>query len=357
MKKSMLPFQNDPAHMLDVLHNRRPARLPVYEHIISPLIMEQILQVQFGGLADGDAADLDEFYRHYCRFFQEMTYDTVSFEITITDQLPDHGAILGGRKGPIQTRADFEKYPWGELAERYWAAADRQFQAFIRRLPPGMLALGGVGNGAFEISEDLVGFQYLAYMQADDPQLYSELYQRIGDLLVSIWVRFLDRYSDHFAICRMGDDLGFKTNTLVSPRTIRQHVLPQYARVIQLIKSRGKPFLWHSCGKIFAIMDDVIALGIDAKHSNEDIIAPFDEWIRRYGERIGLLGGVDVDLLCQNDPREIKEIVYEKGRRFRALARGYALGSGNSIPEYVPVSGYLAMIEAAQAIRDEEGQS
>jgi len=47
--------------------------------------------------------------------------------------------------------------------------------------------------------------------------------------------------------------------------------------------------------------------------------------------------------------------VVEKGRRFRAAARGYALGSGNSIPEYVPVDGYLAMIEAARRIRAEEG--
>ena len=50
-------------------------------------------------------------------------------------------------------------------------------------------------------------------------------------------------------------------------------------------------------------MHDVIDLGIDAKHSNEDIIAPFDEWIARYGERIGLLGGIDVDLLCQQHRR------------------------------------------------------
>jgi hypothetical protein len=42
------------------------------------------------------------------------------------------------------------------------------------------------------------------------------------------------------------------------------------------------------------------------------------------------------------------------GKRFRKKARGYALGSGNSIPEYVPVEGYLAMIEASKGIRDEE---
>jgi len=344
-------FQNDYRYMLEVLNNRRPRRLPVYEHIISPLIMEKVLGTQFASLINGQAIDQEQYFRQYGRFFQKMTYDTVSFEVTITDLLPEHGAILGGRPGPIQTRADFERYPWDELAGRYWEVAGPQFESLARCLPDGMLALGGVGNGVFEISEDLVGFQYLAYMQADDPQLFADLYRRVGDLMVQIWTVFLQRYAGCFAICRFGDDLGFKTSTLVSPNTIRQHILPQYRRVIQLIKGAGKPFLWHSCGRIFPIMEEVIDLGIDAKHSNEDIIAPFDEWIARYGERIGLLGGIDVDLLCQKSPAAIVEEVFEKGRRFRAAARGYALGSGNSIPEYVPVEGYLAMIEGAQQIR------
>jgi uroporphyrinogen decarboxylase len=349
-----MPFEPDYHHMLSVLENRRPQRLPVYEHIISPLIMEKILNVRFADLAAGQGADLDEFFRQYCRFFKEMTYDTVSFEVTITDLLPEHGAILGGRPGPIQNRADFEAYPWDELAERYWKTAEPHFQALLRHLPAGMQALGGVGNGVFEISEDLVGFQNLAYLQMDDPRTFADLYVRIGDLMVQIWSKFLQRYAGQFAICRFGDDLGFKTNTLVSPKTIRQHVLPQYQRVIGLIRASGKPFLWHSCGCIFQIMDDVIGLGIQAKHSNEDVIAPFDRWISLYGERIGLLGGIDVDLLCQKKPAEIVDQVVERGRRFRAAAQGYALGSGNSIPEYVPVEGYLAMIEAAQKIREEE---
>ena len=348
-------YQNDYRFMLDVLANRRPARLPVYEHIISPKIMENILGVDFAGLITGNSRDQIQYFTQYCRFFQEMTYDTVSFEVTITDLLPDHGAILGGRAGPIQSRSDFEKYPWDELANIYWKTAGPQFQALVKCLPAGMKALGGVGNGVFEISEDLVGFQYLAYLQADDPELCAELYCKIGDLMVDIWSGFLERYGGHFAICRFGDDLGFKTNTLVSPRLIRQHILPQYRRVIQRIKSAGKPFLWHSCGKIFSIMEDVIALGIDAKHSNEDTIAPFDEWISRYNDRIGLLGGIDVDLLCQKEAAEIAAGVYEKGRRFRDTARGYALGSGNSIPDYVPVAGYLAMIEAVKKIRASEG--
>jgi hypothetical protein len=44
----------------------------------------------------------------------------------------------------------------------------------------------------------------------------------------------------------------------------------------------------------------------------------------------------------------------EKGQKYRQQANGYALGSGNSIPEYLPVDSYLAMIKAAQHIRQIE---
>jgi len=347
-------FQPDFRQMLEVLRNRRPPRLPLYEHAIDPVIMEKILDVRFASLQEGNDSDVQEFFRQYCRFFQEMTYDTVSFEVGICPILPGHGAIFGGRPGPILNRDDFQKYPWAELQSRYWKSADRQFRALTKAMPAGMKAVGGVGYGVLEISEDLVGFQHLSYMMADDPELFADLYVRIGDLLSGIWKTFLAQYAGTFAICRMGDDLGFKNSTLVSPAVIRTHILPQYRRIIDLVHGNGFPFLWHSCGNIFSIMDDVIALGIDAKHSNEDVIAPFDSWIGRYSRRIGLLGGIDVDLLCQSEPETVQRRVLEMGGRFRRTACGYALGSGNSIPEYVPVDSYLAMVKAAQELRSRE---
>jgi len=75
---------------------------------------------------------------------------------------------------------------------------------------------------------------------------------------------------------------------------------------------------------------------------------------QKYGSRIGLLGGIDLNDLCLLKPQEIFDSVVEKGKRFRARARGYALGSGNSIPDYIPVDGFMAMIEAAKKIRADE---
>jgi len=346
-----LNFEPDYRHIVSAANNKKPSRLPIYEHIISPLIMEKILDKCFAELINSNHTDLKEFFVNYCRFFKEMTYDTVSFEVCIIEFLPGHGAIMGGRPGPIQNRADFENYPWDELAEMYWQTAAKRFDMLCECLPAGMKALGGVGNGPMEISEDLVGFEYLSYMQADEPDLFAELYRKIGDLMVNIWAEFLKRYSDYFCVCRFGDDLGFKTGTLLAPNTIVKHILPQYRRVISLVHKVDKPFLLHCCGNIFEVMEQIIGTGIDAKHSNEDIIAPFEQWLSRYSSRISLFGGVDVDILCQNTPDEIYEKVIDKGRQYRSTANGYALGSGNSIPEYVPTEGYLAMLRAAQQIR------
>jgi len=343
-------FQPDYRHFSDVMKNKRPVRLPLYEHIVSPSVMEKILNVSFASLETGNTGDQAEYFRQHCRFFQEMTYDTVSYEVCTCGTMPGPSAICGG-KGPIQTRADFDAYPWQELPALYWQVAQPRLDALAAALPPGMKAVGGVGNGAFELAESLVGLEFLPFMEADYPELYADLFRAIGDYMCDVWREFMKRYACHFVACRFGDDLGFKSSLLTNPATIRKHIIPQYRRVIDIVHGGGVPFLWHSCGCIFEIMEDVIALGIDAKHSNEDSIAPYDRWIADYGGRIGLLGGFDLNFICSNSPDVIHEKVMEMGKRFRNSARGYALGSGNSIPDYVQPENYLAMVRAAREIR------
>lgn len=347
-------FQPDYRHIEAVMANRRPARLPLYEHTVNIDSMERILGVSFGELqGSDDPKDLAEFFRLYCEFFRRMTHDTVSFEICTGGCLGAKNAIRGG-EGPIQTRADFDAFPWDEIPKRFWAHAAPRFDALRAALPPGMKAVGGVGNGAFELAEAFTGLEYLPLMNADDPELHTALYNKIGDLMLAIWSEFLPRYKDIYVACRFGDDLGYKCSLLTHPDVVRHNIIPQYRRVINAVHAAGKPFLLHSCGNIFEIMEDMIAAGIDAKHSNEDAIAPFQTWIDKYAGRIGLFGGFDMDFLCLKSPAEITAAVLEDGARYRATANGYALGSGNSIPGYVPSENYLALVEAVQTLRERE---
>ena len=235
----------------------------------------------FSGLLDGSFSDKQEFFRQNCRFFQEMGYDTVSFEQCIGPVMPRSGALGGHKEGIIKTREDFERYPWASVPDRFFERYEEDFCALASVIPEGMKAVGGPGNGIFECVQDIVGYTQLCYLSVDDPELYADLFRKVGETNLAIWERFLERFSDLYCVVRFGDDLGYKNNPLLSAGDIRTHVIPQYRRIIEAAHRRGKPFLLHSCGCIFPVMEDLIAAGIDAKHSNEDQIARFPEWVRR----------------------------------------------------------------------------
>ena len=71
-------------------------------------------------------------------------------------------------------------------------------------------------------------------------------------------------------------------------------MLPHHRTMSEMSRAAGRPYLLHSCGKLDAIMEDLIDdVKIDAKHSFQDNVMPVTEAKRRYGDRIGILGGVD----------------------------------------------------------------
>jgi hypothetical protein len=346
-------FQPDYSNIQMVLNNQRPDYLPLYEHHIDAPFISKVLgeDLDSEGL---NGKELEDYYLKVIGFWKDMTYDAFDFEAAICDILPGHGAILGGMKGPIQSREDFNTYPWEDIPCIFKETYIPHLEAIRQALPQGMKAYGGCGYGIFEASQDLVGYEPLCVMQCMDPDLFEDLFVRIGDLWCELWSWLIEEYSDIFVFYRMGDDLGHKTSTMLDPEIIKTHILPQYQRIIDLVHDSGKKFLLHSCGKIFPLMEDIIELGIDAKHSNEDQIAPFSVWIEKYSDRIGLFGGFDMNELILNDYTYVFEKVRREGTQFRAMAKGYGLGSGNSIPDYMQVDGFMAMVDAVKAIRKDE---
>lgn len=349
-------FCPDYTQLVKAAWNQTPERIPLYEHMISETMMEEILGEKFLGYHAGDLTDKKTFFSGYCRFFQQMGYDTVSFERGIAPVMPGSGALGSHRPGAIKNRADFEAYPWEEIPDKFFQEYQLYFDALRMTLPPGMKAVGGPGNGIFECVQDIVGYTDLCYIKSDDPELYADLFKKTADISLQIWERFLQQYADMYCVLRFGDDLGYKSQTLLSPQDIRQHILPGYRKIVAAVHRYNKPFLLHSCGNILAVMPDLLdTVKINAKHSNEDMIAPFSFWMEQYGDRIGNFGGIDTDALCRLDASRRSDYI----RAVFAAAEGrggFAFGSGNSIPDYVPVENYLGMIRTARLLRGESGK-
>ena len=347
-----MKFEPNYQNMIDVANNIEPQRIPLYEHGVSLNVMEEITQTKIAGLYETtELSELRELMTNYNNFWKQTGYDTVTWELCISNIMPGNGALGAHMPGSIKTRKDFDEYPWETIEDLYFDKWSTHFEILRETMPEGMKAFAGPGNGVFECIQDVVGYERLCLLTIDDPELYSELFKAAGDMSVAIWKRFLEQYGDIFAVCRFGDDLGYKSSTMLSPKDIKEKIIPQYKRVVDLVHAAGKPFVLHSCGNLFDVMEDIIdEVGIDGKHSNEDAIAPFSTWIEKYGDRISNFGGIDMDVLCQNTPEEIKKytlnvLEYSKGHG------GVAYGSGNSIPDYVPVEGYLAMVNTVREYR------
>jgi uroporphyrinogen decarboxylase len=140
------------------------------------------------------------------------------------------------------------------------------------------------------------------------------------------------------------DDWGFKTQTMMAPSDMRKYVVPWHKKIAEVIHKAGKPAILHSCGNFKYIMDDIIEdIQYDAKHSFEDTIMPVEVAYETYGSRIAILGGLDVNFICRSSPDVIKKRAFSMLERAKGKG-GYALGTGNSVPDYIPLENYLAMI-------------
>ena len=166
-------FQPDYRNVVDAARCVRPRRLPLYEHNVYPNVIEALAGRNFAGLATGDRKDRVEYFRIFCSALVDLGYDTVPFEGCLVE-LIQGGEALCGRAGPLfSTRGDIESFDWAGLPDAYFKRFDIDFEALKEALPPGMMALAGVGNGVFESIQDFVPLTDLSYLEADDPDAFE----------------------------------------------------------------------------------------------------------------------------------------------------------------------------------------
>ncbi len=242
--------------------------------------------------------------------------------------------------GVIASWEEFERYPWPRAEEIDYY----NLEYIARHLPAGMkIMVSGDPAGQMEMLTILMGYTGLSYALHDDPTLVAAVAGKAQELLTTIFATTAEM--PEVGAMVLGDDMGFKTATMISPADLRRYVFPCQKKLAQISHAHGLPFLLHSCGQLSAVLDDLIDdVQIDGKHSFEDVIEPVTRAKRRYGQRVALLGGIDMDVLSRASEDEVR--AYTR-RVIEACAPGggWALGSGNTLANYIPVRNYLAMLD------------
>lgn len=340
-----------------LLRQGEPDRLPLVELFPDHEIIEAVLGRPVPRASAADPENRNLALDEAIHFWHRTGYDYITVNAGVS--LPkrrlhadDTAGLSRGQRdwddentGVIMTWEDFERYPWPKPEE-----IDYYHLEYVsRHLPDGMQIIYLGPGGQYENLAWLMGVTPLALALHDDPALVAAVAQKIGDLLAHLFATAAQ--IPNVGALWLGDDLGYKTATVLSPRHLREYVFPYQKRLAEIAHERDLPFLLHSCGNLERVMDDLIDdVGIDAKHSFEDVILPVGEAKRRWGKRIAILGGVDVDFLCRATPDEVRRYTRQVIEDC-APGGGYALGTGNSVANYIPVANYLAMLEVGLSFR------
>ncbi len=342
----------DVGRLLTALLGGKPDRVPLLEIKLDPEVTTALLgEDLMPWRKDASSAERLRAIRQHSDLWRRLGYD--AYRLRAPVHLPNHrlragdtAALSRGERewqdehsGPIATLADVESYPWPRPQDLDFTQAEEA----VRDVPDGMACIG-YSSGVFEWGNWLTGLERFLLAPYDDAELLREVTRRVGELVLTAFKAFCSM--DGIVALWLGDDLGFKTTTLMSPDHTREFILPWYRRYADLAHEHGMPFILHTCGEVRPVMDDLAeTAGIDAKHSFEDVIQPVEEFHRDWSADVAAVGGVDMDLLAQGSEDAVAARTTEI---LTACApRGaYVAGSGNSIANYVPVGNYLAMVEA-----------
>jgi uroporphyrinogen decarboxylase len=328
------------AELAAVLSRKQPSRPTLFEFFLNGPLYTALAAKAYVPKADG----LDS-VRLVMWAFRQAGYDYFTYRppqfCFPAGEHPRDQTISLNDGIVIADRASFQAYKWLEADACDYSSLD----AIRPELPPGMKIVMFGPGGVLENVIRLVGYDNLCFILADDPDLAQDIFDAVGSRLVRHY-EIACRY-DTVGAAISNDDWGYKTQPMLSPADLRRYVFPWHQRIVEAIHNAGMPAILHSCGNASEIMDDVIdGMGYDGRHSYEDAIQPVEQAYEQYGGRIAVLGGMDVDFVVRSPPAA----VYRRSREMleRSVGRGsYALGTGNSVPEYVPAEGYAAMVWAA----------
>lgn len=225
---------------------------------------------------------------------------------------------------PERRRVDFEAY-----RNTKKAAAERQ----------NFFCWSGVN--VFEQMHPMCGHEHMLVGMALDPDWVLDMTRTYADLTIGMWELLFAEEGLPDGIF-FYEDMGFKEKPFMSPDMYREMVLPAHKRTIAWAHQRGLRVIMHSCGFVEPLVPGMIEAGIDMLQAME-VKAGMDmvRLNRRFGDRIGFMGNIDIREIISNDKQRIDAELQRKILPLMATNTPYILSSDHSTPPEVDYESFL----------------
>ena len=195
------------------------------------------------------------------------------------------------RDFPIKNWANFD---WDSVPPVHGRG---RFDA-LRKLPPTDKYVLAGGISIYERVHFLRGLENTWADLYEEPENLC----RLLDILVNMNLEVIEEYAKHgvdgFIFC---DDWGLQNTLMISPAMWREFWKPRYAKIYAAAHARGMDTFLHSCGYIADILDDLIEIGLDVVHMDQQENMGLEELGKRFRGRLTFFSPADIQTVLPSD--------------------------------------------------------
>ena len=243
----------------------------------------------------------------------------------------------------IKTREDWEQHKHLMVPDRNridWNATE---QIYKKSKEQGKFFCYSGGAG-YQASTGKIQVERLLEGMVVDPDWIRDAIDTGVDLALGMFKMLIDEgYEFDGYWC--SDDLGYRNGLMFAPQEFRELVMPAHKRLCDFCHENGNFAILHSCGNFNEVVPELIETGWDCLQPLE-VKAGMDviDLKHKYGDKIALMGGIDVRVMADGTDRELED---EIGRKI-TIAKdngGYLYHSDHSVPDNVSFERYQRLIE------------
>lgn len=335
-------FKPDLEAFLASLNKEKTNRIPIAELGIHPIIKEKLIDRKINTINDEIEFWLSAGY-DYVKLQPKVNFIIHKEEYQKNYYVEDKSinrSWSSEESGIITNDEDFENYSFPSKEEIDYS----NFEIASKHIPDNFGIIGQYGD-IFTMTWELMGFENFSIALFENYDLVKKINKSLGETIVDMFKNMVS--IPEVSAIWYSDDIAFASGLMVSKDTLNDLLFPWLEKIGSLARDYDKPFIYHSDGLLYDVMDKIIECGVTVLHPIEPKAMDIKEVKIKYGERLALIGNIDVDLLSRGEKKDVVKAVINNIETV-GLDGGYCVGSGNSIPEYVKYENYLAMIETAK---------
>ena len=187
-----------------------------------------------------------------------------------------------------------------------------------------------------------------------DPKLLACLFDAVLEVSLAICRTLLREVGEEVDVLLASDDLGLQGGLMISPGAYRELIKPRHEKYFRLMHEMSPAkVLFHTCGSVVDIMDDLVEIGVDILNPVQVSAAGMEPPVlkEKWGDRLSFWGAIDTQRLLPHG--SVADVQAEVERQIEHLGRGggYVLGAVHNIQPDVPLENLLAMFRHARAYR------